>query len=335
MKKIKAALLGYGTVGQGIHEVLHEHQERLRILLGKEVEIVAILVQNPSKHKNLPENIVVTTNFEEIITLPELDVVFEAIVGEEPALSYLTHALDKGVHVITANKMMFAKHAKSLLEKARENDVKIGFEATTAGGTPVIRTIEQLLQVNRVEKIEAILNGTSNYILTAMSERSIDFKTALAEAKEKGYAEADPTNDIDGTDAFNKLMILSQLIFNDQPAWHKVEKTGIKDLTSTDIQAAQENNKKYKHIAVIYKEGDQLKAEVSPLLLSSSHPLYNIDGVDNAIAITSNIVGTITLIGPGAGKLPTASAMVEDLVAIFQHEPENHSIHQYKDQAAV
>ncbi|MFG6113917.1 homoserine dehydrogenase [Halobacillus sp. MO56] len=335
MTKIKAALLGYGTVGQGIHEVLHEHQERFRTLLGKEVEIVAILVQNPSKHRDLPENIVVTTNFEEIITLPELDVVFEAIVGEEPALSYLTHALDKGVHVITANKMMFAKHAKFLLEKARETHAKVGFEATTAGGTPVIRTIEQLLQVNRVEKIEAILNGTSNYILTAMSERSIDFETALSEAKEKGYAESDPTNDIDGTDAFNKLMILSQLIFNDQPDWNKVEITGIQDITSTDIQDAQDNNEKYKHIAVISKEGDQPKAEVSPLLLSSSHPLYNIDGVDNAIAISSNIVGTITLIGPGAGKLPTASAMVEDLVAIFQHEPENHSIHQYKNQAAV
>ncbi|WP_051353242.1 homoserine dehydrogenase [Thalassobacillus devorans] len=335
MTKIKAALLGYGTVGQGIHEVLHEHQERFRTLLGKEVEIVAILVQNPSKYRDLPENIVVTKDFEKIITIPELDVVFEAIVGEEPALSYLTHALEKSIHVITANKMMFAKHANSLLEKARENHVKIGFEATTAGGTPVIRTIEQLLQVNQVEKIEAILNGTSNYILTAMSERSIDFETALAEAKEKGYAEADPANDIDGTDAFNKLMILSQLIFNEQPVWNKVEKTGIQDITSTAIQTAQENNEKYKHIAVIGKEGDQLKAEVSPLLLSSSHPLYNIDGVDNAIAITSNIVGTITLIGPGAGKLPTASAMVEDLVDIFQNGTNRHSTYPYKDQAAV
>ncbi|MFG6119717.1 homoserine dehydrogenase [Thalassobacillus sp. B23F22_16] len=334
MQKIKAALLGYGTVGQGIQEVIHQHQERFRLLLGKEVEIVAVLVQNPVKQRNLPENILVTTDFEEIISLPDLNVVFEAIVGEEPALTYSRRSLNKGIHVITANKMMFARHAKELLETARENKVHIGFEATTAGGTPIIRTIDQLLQVNRIEKVEAILNGTSNYILTAMNDRFINFDTALKEAQEKGYAEADPTHDIDGTDAFNKLMILSQLIYGEQPNWLNVRKTGINGLTEADINHAKQENKKYKHIGVIKKEENDIIAEVSPVLLSPTHPLHHIDGVDNALAITSDIVGTITLTGPGAGKLPTASAMVEDLVQIFQTEHAEFYEKIYEKQAA-
>ena len=244
--------------------------------------------------------------------------VFEATIGEEPSYSYLQQAIEHGCQIITANKVMFAKFGAKLLKKASEYGVHIGYEATVAGGVPIIRTIGEQLQVNRIKRIQAILNGTSNFILTEMRKEKAAFKTVLRNAQELGYAENDPTNDIGGFDAFYKLMILCNLAFGKQPNWDDVEIQGISAISSEQIQAAEEKHARYKQVAEVVNEGGKIKASVRPILTDANHPLYNVEGVDNAIVIQSSLAGTVTVQGPGAGSEPTASAMIEDLAHIFQ-----------------
>lgn len=320
MSVIKAALLGFGTVGEGVYTAIHSQQQQLNELLGVRVEIVAVLIRDKNKKRDIESNILVTTDFEEILNIRDLDVVFEAIVGEEPGYTYLKQAIDKGIHVITANKVMFAKYGQELIHKAKQQNVKLAFEATTAGGVPIIRTIQRLLQVNRITKVQGILNGTSNFILTKMRENKLSFEAALHLAQQKGYAEADPTNDISGKDAFCKLMILSQLVFGEQPCWSEVKIEGITSISQQQIEEKEHQGQRYKHIAEIYKEGQRIKASVKPIIVDSNHPLYSIEGVENAIALEASLVGNITLQGPGAGKMPTASAMIEDFAEIVQHQ---------------
>lgn len=315
MSVIRAVLLGYGTVGRGVHDTIQSHQERLVELLGKRVEVVAVLVQNQQKHK-FANNILLTTSYDEILSLENIDVIFEAIIGVEPAYTYLVKALEKGWNVITANKEMFAKKGKKLKELACQFETNIAFEATVAGGIPIIRSLKQLLQVNHIHKIEGILNGTSNFILTYMREQGADFTESLKLAQKKGYAEADPTNDVEGWDAFYKIMILSDLVFGEQPDWNTVERAGISDISIQTICILKDLNLKVKHVASIRRTINGIKGEVRPVLVSVEHPLYAVEGVNNAITITSDVVGGITLQGPGAGSLPTASAMIEDLIHV-------------------
>ena len=253
---------------------------------------------------------------------PEIDVVFEAIVGEEPAYTYLSDAIEKGCHIITANKKMFATHGPALIKHAEFRNVKVGFEATTAGGVPIIRTVTNLLANDRIHRIQGILNGTSNFILTKMREEGTAFKSALLDAQQKGYAEADPTDDVGGADAFRKLMILSSLAFGRQPDWEEVPVVGIDHLEPDDIIDASKGDLRYRHVADIWKdENGKLQATVGPVLIGADHPLYNIDGVDNAVIVNTEYLGPLTLVGPGAGMYPTGSAMVADLLHVIrQHE---------------
>ncbi len=318
MSAIKAAILGFGTVGEGVYKTIQSHQEELFANLGRRVEVAAILVQNRKKPRPVSESTLVTNDFEEIINLPEIDVVIEAIVGEEPSFTYLKKAIQRGCHVVTANKQMFAHHGKELNELAEKHAVSIGFEATVGGGIPIIQTVRQLIKINRVHSVQGILNGTSNFILTEMREKQQSFADALKQAQKNGYAEADPTNDIEGIDAFYKLMILSKLAFGREPEWNKVELQGISGISSDQIEAAERNGLRYKHIASITKKGEKIIGSVKPLLIEKTHPFYNIEGVQNAVNVQSDIVGSITLQGPGAGMFPTASAMIEDLVYVIQ-----------------
>lgn len=323
MNKIQVALLGFGTVGKGVYETIQTHQHRLKQALGKPVQVSKIVVENMNKHSDLGITDLLTTDFRDVLADPDIDVVFEAIVNAEPAATYVKKALTAGKHVITANKEMFAHHGKDLKLIARKSDVEIGFEATTGGGIPIIQTIDKLLQVNQVQKITAILNGTSNYILTEMRNNELDFTTALDQAKEFGFAEADPTNDIEGWDAFYKLMILSDHIFKRQPDWCSVKRVGIQHITKDYISGLRTQNMRIKSIATIHLNNDNIEASVEPVVLNQSHPLYAIEGVDNAVTIEGSIVGQFTLSGPGAGALPTASAMIEDLCTMTRskHEP--------------
>lgn len=316
-EKIKAAILGFGTVGQGVYQSIQSHQSRLKQLLGKEVEVAGILIQHPEKERDVDESVIVTTQFEDILAIPGLQVIFEAIVGEEPGHTYLSMAIEKGIHVITANKVMFARHGQELLKKAKENGVQIGFEATTAGGTPILQTLA-LLRVNEVEEIQGILNGTSNFILSEMREKKISFHEALKDAQARGYAEADPANDIEGTDAFYKLLILSNVGWGIQPDWETIEKQGITHITSEVIEIADQLRCRVKHVADIKKEGSHLKGFVKPVFVPSTHPFYGVEGVENAVSFQGSLIGRVTIQGPGAGKYPTASAMVEDLIHVLK-----------------
>ncbi|WP_246946111.1 homoserine dehydrogenase [Bacillus pinisoli] len=319
MRTVKVALLGLGTVGQGVYDTINSHQAKLKEATGANVEVVGILVKNASKLRAIHPTVRVTTEIEEILAIDEIDIVFEAIVGIEPANSYIKRFIEKGCHVISANKELLAHKGNELTTLANQNGVTLAFEAAVAGGIPLLRTIIQLLQVNGILKLEAILNGTSNYILTKMRKEKADFNEVLKEAQALGYAEANPANDILGTDAFYKLMILSNLIHQQQPSWEEVEKQGVNKVSLQDLIVGEKLGLRLKLIASLERQQDIIQAGVKPVYVSSNHPLYNVEGVDNGIVITTDLVGTILLQGPGAGSKATASAMIEDLVYIKQN----------------
>ncbi|MCA1061258.1 homoserine dehydrogenase [Rossellomorea aquimaris] len=319
MSVINVAILGFGTVGQGVCEAIETHQDRLKEALGKEVKVRAILIKDPAKKREINPSIKVTTEFKDILEIPDLHVIFEAIVGEEPCYTYLSEAIEKGIHIVTANKAMFAKYGPDLLEKALNHGVSVGFEATTAGGIPVIGTIRQLLKVNEIRSIQGILNGTSNFILSQMRKQGLSFEAALKQSQEKGYAEADPTSDIEGYDAFYKLLILSQTAFGRQPEWKDVRRKGITHLTAEWLQAAESFRLRFKHVGSLERDGfNRIKGEVKPILVHDTHPFYGVEDVENAVSLKGSLVGRVTLLGPGAGKRPTGSAMVEDFLSLIQ-----------------
>ncbi len=322
MSVIQVAILGFGTVGEGVYKTIQSHQQELSTILGKKVEVAAVLIRNKNKVRNIGEGILVTTDFDEILRLPQLDVVMEAIVEQEPSFTYLKKAIAKGCHIITANKEMFAHHGRELLEIAAKHDVSVGFEATVAGGIPIIQTLRQLFHVNQIQKIQGILNGTSNFILTEMREKKQSFTDALKQAQLNGFAEADPTNDVEGIDTFYKLMILSKMAFGQEPKWNEVELNGITKITSEWINLASNLGLRFKHLAAVSQNGGQVTASVKPILVAKNHPFYSIEGVQNAVNIVADIVGSITLQGPGAGMFPTASAMLEDLIYVLKNKAE-------------
>ncbi|WP_428910944.1 homoserine dehydrogenase [Niallia sp. Krafla_26] len=319
MSAIHVALLGLGTVGKGVLETIHTHQERLQFALGKPVKVTAVLVRNVNKHTIQDETILLTDQFEDL-QLEKADVVIDAIVGVEPGFTYVRKAIEKGCHVITANKEMFAHHGKELMELARKHHVSIGFEATVGGGIPVIQTLRKLLNINRITKVEGVINGTSNFILTNMREKGLSFEEVLKTAQESGYAEADPTNDVEGFDAYFKALVLSHVVFGEVPKPEHTVRKGISQIKIEDINHATSLGLKYKHIAKLEKQGDVITCNVEPVLISNDHPFYSVEGVQNAVSIDADIVGNITLLGPGAGKLPTASAVIEDFLHLYQEQ---------------
>lgn len=335
MKTIKVALLGLGTVGQGVYDTIESHQEKLKEAVGTEVEVVGVLVKNETKTRNIHSTIKVTTDINDLLAIEDVDIVFEAIVGIEPANTYIQRFLEKGTHVISANKELLANKGKELTELANQNGKVLAFEAAVAGGIPLLRTIIQLLQVNGITKLEAILNGTSNYIVTKMRKEKADFDDVLKEAQALGYAEANPANDILGTDAFYKLMILSNLIHQNQPNWEDVEKQGVNKVSLQDLIIGERLGLRLKLLATLEKNVGEIQAEVKPVFVSSNHPLFNVEGVDNGIVITTDLVGTILLQGPGAGSKATASAMIEDLVYIKQQSYPRSIIGRASDQQQV
>lgn len=315
MATIKAAILGFGTVGQGIYHVLNEKREELEKKLGVEIEVAKILVRDTTVERVPGTKQLLTNNIEEVLAVDGLQVVFEAIVNEEPAYSYLKAAIGNKCHIVTANKVMFAKYGAELQELANEKGVSVGFEATVAGGVPVIKTMKNILLVNKVSKVQGILNGTTNYMLTKMRTENWSYDEALAEAQRLGYAETDPFNDVSGQDAFKKLMVLSDLAFGEQPEWSEVQVIGIDSLTEEALAEAKTKDLRYRHVAEVeqYEDG-RIVGRVMPVLVDGNHPLYPIDDVNNAVTMETDYIGTLTLIGPGAGMYPTASVMVEDFV---------------------
>ncbi|WP_179107333.1 homoserine dehydrogenase [Sediminibacillus massiliensis] len=323
MRPIRVALLGFGTVGSSVYEIIQSHQQKLKQLTGRNIEVAGILVKDEQKRRDVADQVVITSDYQQILNIPDLDVIIEAIVGVEPGYTCLTEAIEKGLHVITANKEMLAHKGNELRDAARRHNVSLKCEASVGGGIPLIGTLTQLLQVNTMTKIEAILNGTSNYILTDILTNQTGFEQSLKAAQELGYAEADPANDVDGYDAFYKLMVLSDLLFKKQPAWNQVAVKGIRETGLKEILAADQAGLKIKHLALLETSDGGAWTSVEPVALTDSHPLYSVDGVDNAVNLNGDLVGEVKLQGPGAGAYPTASAILEDLIQIYQHKEDN------------
>lgn len=315
---IKVALLGCGTVGSGVVELLKNNADIISRRTGDKIELKRVLDKDLDKCRALGiDEAKLTTVFEDILKDPEINIVVELIGGIEPALTMITQAMEHGKHVVTANKDLIAERGKEIFDIAKANRVDFYFEASVAGGIPIIYPLKQSLAGNRIKEVIGILNGTTNYILTKMSEEGRPFEEVLKEAQELGYAEADPTSDIEGLDAARKIAILSSIAFNSRVTLGDVYVEGISKITPSDIRFAHDLGYVIKLLAVA-KQGDDgsIQARVHPAFLPKKHPLAAVNDVYNAVFVTGDAVGDIMHYGRGAGKLPTASSVVGDIIDI-------------------
>ncbi|HOV78659.1 MAG TPA: homoserine dehydrogenase [Bacillota bacterium] len=314
-KPIGIGLLGMGTVGRGVYRILTGNSDMIEQRVGVPVEIKKILVRNVAKDRGIRiDEGVLTADIEEVLSNPCIDIVVEVMGGIHPALEYCLEALGRGKSVVTANKDMMAVHGKELFEAAGANGCDLLFEGSVAGGIPIIRPLKECLAANRIRQLIGIINGTTNYMLTRMSRERCDFRTALEEAQERGYAEADPGADVDGFDAARKLAILASIAFNTRVPLEQVYVEGITRITAEDIAYAAELNYVVKLLGIA-KEGDGgIEARVHPALLPKTHPLASVNDVFNAIFVTGDAVGDVMFFGRGAGEMPTASAVAADVM---------------------
>lgn len=315
MKTAKVAIIGFGTIGSGTARLLLENADRIARHAGRQIELVHIVDKDLTRARNvaLPPGLL-TDDLSKVLDNPEIEAVVELIGGLEPARTIVLKLLESGKNVITANKALLAVHGAELFNRARQLGRTIAFEAAVAGGIPIIATIGQSLTANRIESIHAILNGTSNFILTQMEERDAEYRVALAEAQRLGYAEANPAMDVDGTDAAQKLSILAHLAFGSQVNWKDIPRTGIDVVDVADIRCAKELGYSIKLLAVANLVPDGLELHVSPTLVRRGSPLAEVRGAYNAIRVVGDAVGRVFLHGLGAGQLPTASAVVADII---------------------
>ncbi|WP_347548940.1 homoserine dehydrogenase [Pseudalkalibacillus hwajinpoensis] len=322
MESIHIALIGFGTVGKGIYESIHEQREQLESLLQRKVIVEGVLIKDGNVKREIDDEVLLTTNIDDLLGLPNLDVVFEAINGVEPARTYLSKCIQRGCHIVTANKELMAHKGNELRNLAANQKVGLRFEAAVAASIPILSTLREGLKSNQIQQISGILNGTSNFILTEVQQKNISFEHGLKLAQEYGYAEADPTNDIEGWDAFYKILILSDLVYGKQPDWDDVVRKGISEVTSSDINKAEALGLRIKHTATIVPDIKGPIISVEPVALTPSHPFFHVTGVNNCLQLTGNLAGEITLQGPGAGAFPTASAMIEDFLSLYRNSSE-------------
>ena len=319
-KVIHAALLGFGTVGTGVYKVLKNQEEEMEAKLGSVVRIKKIMVRNLEKAAAKVEDpSVLTNNWEEIVNDQDIDIIIELMGGIEPARTCILEALEAGKHVVSANKDLIAVYGKELLDTAETHQVDFLFEAAVAGGIPIIRPLNSSLTADEIDEISGILNGTTNYILTKMAEENADFEDVLKEAQEKGYAERNPEADVEGYDACRKIAILSSLAFGCHVDYEDIYTEGITKITVEDVKYAKGLGMSIKLLATSKREDGRFYAMVSPVLVGQDSPLYSVNGVFNAIFIHGNVLGDAMFYGSGAGKLPTASAVVGDVVDCAKH----------------
>ena len=320
MKMIKVGMIGFGTIGAGVAKILAGNGEILMQRLGAGVELVKVAdldITTDRGVKLAPD--VLTTSADEVINHPDIDVVIELIGGYEPARKFLLQAIDQGKHVVTANKALLAKHGDEIFLAASEKGLSIGFEASIGGAIPIIRSIREAFVANRIQSIEGIVNGTANYILSKMSDENCDFDIALKEAQEKGFAEADPTFDIEGIDSAHKIAVLTRLAYGTPVPFDDITVTGISGINSEDIECAREFGYRIKLLAISKYDGQAIDIRVHPAMIPIAHPMANVNGALNAIRICDDMMKENILIGHGAGALPTGSAVVGDVVEIARN----------------
>ena len=309
------ALVGMGTVGTGVARLLIEEGDRLARHAGRRLELAKVVVSDATKRRDvaLPSG-VLTDDLEELIADEEITTVAPLIGGLEPERTIVLRLLESGKNIVTANKALLAQHGPELFDRARELGRSIAFEAAVAGGVPIIASISQCLSANQIVSLQGILNGTSNFILSQMETVGAAYDAAVAEAQRLGYAEADPAMDVDGSDAAQKLGILAHLAFGARVDWEDIPRVGIDTLELADIQFAEELGYRIRLLAVAQLVGDELELHVSPTLVKSSTPLADVSGAFNAVSVEGDAVGPLLLHGLGAGQMPTASAVVADLI---------------------
>jgi homoserine dehydrogenase len=320
MKSIKVGLLGLGTVGTGVVRIIEGHQEDLQRQTGSLIEVVQILVQDRTKSRNITIDAdKLTENPWEIIDNPDIDVIIEVIGGISTTKEYILAALEKGKHIVTANKDLMAIHGPEILAKAAQKGCDVFYEASVAGGIPIIRTLVEGFTSDRITKIMGIVNGTTNYILTKMSQEGAAYEDVLKEAQQLGYAEADPTSDVEGLDAARKMTILATLGFHAEVLLSDVGAKGISQVTKEDIQYGKKLGYEVKLLGIAERQDDYISVSVQPTMVKSTHPLASVNGVFNAVYVHGEAVGETMFYGPGAGELPTATSIVADLVAVARN----------------
>lgn len=308
--KVKIGLIGLGTVGCGVVKVLEDHSN---------IEIVKIAVKNINKKRNLEKlnEDILTDNPFEIVNNPEIDIIVEVIGGIDPAYELLKTAIKNGKHIVTANKELLAKKGEELFKLANENNIVILYEAAIAGGIPIIMPIKTTLAGNKINKIEAIVNGTTNYILTKMEKDGVSYKEVLKEAQELGYAETDPTGDVEGYDSAYKIATLATIALNQRVNIEKIYREGITKITANDMKFAKELGYKIKLIALAKTtQNEEIDVRVHPMLVPITNCLATTNGVTNSILLEGFPVGKVMFVGPGAGEFPTASSVLGDILAI-------------------
>ncbi|MBW8348282.1 homoserine dehydrogenase [Bacillus sp. IITD106] len=317
---ISIGLLGLGTVGSGVVQLIKNHQEELVHQVGCEVKVKSILVRDVEKDRDIQIGQThLTTDPNELLKDPDIDIVIEVIGGIEEAREHIIKALEAKKHVVTANKDLIALYGPELQQKALENNCDLFYEASVAGGIPILRGLSDGLVSDRIQKLMGIVNGTTNYILTKMDEDGLSYETALKEAQELGFAEADPTSDVEGLDAARKMAILARLAFFTNVALEDVEVSGISNVSVEDLNYGKKLGYVMKLIGHAHFENQQLEVSVQPTFLSKSHPLASVKNEYNAIYVNGEAVGETMFYGPGAGSLPTATAVMSDVVAVIKN----------------
>lgn len=321
MKKINIGLLGMGNIGTGTYKLLKQNADKITSATGCQVEIVKILDRDPNRDRGIevPKDMF-TSNPEDIFCDESISIVIELLGGIHPAADYIKKALESGKHVVTANKAAVADQLPTLSKAAEESNVQFLYEASVGGGIPVLSAIRGPLEANNYVNVEGIVNGTTNFILTKMTDEGLDYVPVLKVAQEKGFAEADPTADVEGLDAANKLSILIWLLFGQYVKPDQIPTTGITKITKEDIDGATAKDCKIKLLAKAALVNDKLEYSVEPVLVPNSHPLSSVSNEFNAIYLTGDAVGELMFYGKGAGPMPTASAVLGDVIQIIKSE---------------
>ena len=316
MNTVKIALLGAGTVGSGVVRTLSMNADMITGRSGTHIEIKRILVRDAKKHRPETEGIALTDNFDEILNDAEISVIVEVMGGLRPAKDYMLRAMEAGKHVVTANKDVIAEHLSELYAAAGANGVDFLYEASVGGGIPIIKPLKECLTANSITEIMGVVNGTTNYMLTKMTEKHVSYDAVLRRAQEKGYAEANPSADVDGLDAARKAAILASLAFDTIIGFEDVSVEGISHITEDDIEYGLNLGYVIKLLAVGRNTEEGIDVRVHPVFLPKTHPLASVNGVFNAIFVRGNVLGDAMFYGRGAGSLPTASAVVADIIEI-------------------
>ncbi len=318
-KRAGVGIIGYGTVGSGVYHILTTKTRKLSTLAGINIEVVKVADKYLERMQNEVPPSLITTDAYKVVNNPDIDIVVEVIGGIEPAYTFIKAALENKKHVVTANKALMASRGGALLGLAERNGVDLYFEASVGGGIPIIMPLKHCLAGNTIYRVMGIVNGTTNYILTKMADEGVSFGEALKQAQAHGFAEADPSADVEGHDAAAKIAILASIAFNSRITVDKVYTEGITGITYQDIAYAREMGYIIKLLALAKADEDGIDVRVHPAMIPEKHPLASVAGVMNAIFIEGDAVGEVMFYGPGAGRLPAASAVVGDVFEIAQN----------------